>query len=162
MGFDAVLQVYLVPGQQNFPDDIAILSKMSAHWLYPDVVETVKTVVPIILDDPVPDVVKTKSDVPGGDYLIGPDMGHDMPDQFQRRCLSASHGAGKQNALFRVDAELFTGPEILDQINAQSVNDIKVFLPDMELVPEQQFALGVEIIEDFHEIVFHLFAVEFP
>ena len=162
MGLDAVLKEEFVPREQDFPDYVAVLPEMPSDGLYPEVVETVKAVVAIVPDDLVADVVETEGDVASRDDLIGPDMGHDMPDQLHDGRLPAPDGAGKQYALVRVDPELFAGLVVLDHVNAQPVHDIEVFLPDMEFFAEQQFALGIQIAEDFRKIVVHFFPVEFP
>jgi len=130
--------------------------------LHPDIVETVKTVAPIILDDPVPDVVEAKGDVTRRNYLIGLDMRDDEPDEFHDRCLSASDGTGKQDVLVGVDPILAAGLDIPDYIHAQSVDYIEIFLPDMKFSPEKQLTLGIEIAKNFREIVNHFFSVEFP
>lgn len=162
MGLDAVPKEQFVSGEQDFPDDVAVLPEVPSDRLDPDIVEAVKTVVPVIPDGTVPDVVEAEGDVPGRDYLIRPDMRNYMPDELQDRCLSAADRTGKQDALVGVDPELRAGLRVLDHIDAQPVYDIEVFLPDMEFLAEQPFALGIQISKYLHKIVVHFFPVEFP
>lgn len=133
---------------------------MPAGGLHAKVIETEKAAVAVILDDAIADVVEAKGDVPGGDDLIGPEVGGDVADELHQAGLPTAHGTGEQDALVRVDPELAAGPEIPDGVITEFEEHFPVFLENFKILSEDELALGFEKDEDLAEIIGDLFAVE--
>lgn len=130
---------------------------MSACGFDAEVVETKELGIAIVLDGLIADVVEAKHNVPTGDDFIGTLVGDNVFHQFHEAGLAATHGSGEEEALIGVDAQLCATGLVLDEVEAEPIENLSVLSVNLELFAEQELSLGIEINQDFLKIV-----VNFP
>ena len=80
VGAEARFQEQLMAGQQDFPDDIAVLPEVSPHLFHPDVIKTEIPAIAIVFDDAMADMVEPEDNVSCRYDLIGAIVRGDMTD----------------------------------------------------------------------------------
>jgi len=105
-------------------------------------------------------MVKPKDNVPAGNYLIGPLVGYEVFQQFHKAGLAATHGSREEEALIGVDAQLCATGLVLDEVEAELIENLPVLVVNLELFTEKELSFGVEVDQDFFKIIVNFPALE--
>jgi len=153
MGLASIIDKKLVARKQYLPNDITILPKMPSSWFNTQIIKTEELGISIVLNNLIADMVKAKYNVPAGYDLIGPLMGDDVFQQFHETGLTTSYRSGKKKAFVDVDAQLGAAGLVLDEVEAELIENFPVFTVDLKLFAEQELSFGIEIDKDLFKIV---------
>src|SRR5690606_16702197 len=145
MGPDLMLQKQFMAGKQYLPENIAILAKMPADGFHPQIIKTIETMVPILLDHGMSHIVEPEYNIPGWNDIIGFPMGHQMFQQPHQGSLPATHRTGEQDTLAKVHPEFVTDLLVPNEKGAHPVEHFPIFLMDLEILSEHHFSLGIQV-----------------
>lgn len=147
------LHEQVISGEQDLPHYVTIGTKMPSIRFHPQVIETVKVSISIILDTPEPDMVEPKDNVAGRDDLVGTVMWGDVPDEFHQAGLSTAYRPGQKNALIGVDRHFSATAKIPNGVVTEFEQHIPILFIYHEVLPEKQFSFSFEIDQDLFKII---------
>lgn len=95
VGLDLMVHEQFIAGQEDLPQDIALLAKMDPIGFHPQIIKTKGLGISIVPNDLIAQVVEPKDNVPGRNDRIGPMVGHDTLEQIHQTGFPTSHRRAK-------------------------------------------------------------------